>query len=102
MLVFSPRAITHEEAHVIQHDIISVSLVGHSPIRIVSDDTDVLIIITHQLQPRTNNLPATVKVTMEACSGRHTVIDENTIVQQHPAVISNKLAAHALKDCDTN
>ena len=81
---------------------IEESVGGHSPNRIVSDDTDVLIIITHQLQPRTNNLPAIVKVTMEACSGRHTVIDLNAIVQQHAAVISNILAAHALTACDTN
>ena len=39
---------------------------------------------------------------MEACSGRHTVIAVNAIVQQNAAVISNILAAHALTECDTN
>ena len=102
MLEFSPRAITHDEADIIMaYNMIEESVGGHSPIRIVADGTDVLIIITHQLKPRTNNLPATVNVTMEACSGRHTVIDVNAIVQQHAAVISNKLAAHALTECDT-
>ena len=87
-----PRAVTHDEADTIMaYNTIEESVGGQSPIRIVSDDTGVLIIITHQLHARTNNLPATVKVTTEACSGRHTVIDLNAIVQQHAAVISNKL-----------
>ena len=30
------------------------------------------------------------------------VIDVNAIVQQHAAVISNILAAHALTECDTH
>ena len=101
MLEFSPRAITHDEADIIMaYNMVQESVGGLSPIRIVSDDTDVLIIITHQLQPRTHNLPANVKVTIEACSGRHTVIDVNAIVQQHAAVISNILAAHARTECD--
>ena len=83
-----PRAITHEEAGIIMaYNMIEESVEGQSPIRIVYDDTDrVLIIIMHQPQVRTNKLPATVKVTMEACSGRHKVIDVNAIVKQHVAV----------------
>ena len=97
-----PTAITHEEADIIMvYHMIEESVGGHSPIRVVSDDTDVLLILAHHLQARTNNLPATVKVTMEACSGRHTVIDLNAIVQQHADVIPNLLAAHALTGCDT-
>ena len=97
-----PRAITHEEADIIMvYHMIEESVGGHSSIRVVSDDTYVLLIFAHHLQARTNNLPATVKVTMEACSGRHTVIDVNAIVQQHSAVVPNLLAAHALTGCDT-
>ena len=97
-----PRAITHEEAGIIMaYNMIEESVGGHSPNRIVSDDTGVLIIITHQPQARTNRLPATVKVTMEACSERQ-VIDVNAIVKQHVAVIPHVLAAHALTWCDTN
>ncbi len=63
---------THEEADIIMvYNMIEVSVGGLSPIRVVSDDTDVLIILMHQLQARAYNLPATVKVTMEACSGRN-------------------------------
>ena len=62
-----PRVITHDEADTIMaYNTIQESVGGQSPIRIVSDDTGVLIIITHQPHARTNNLPATVKVTMEA------------------------------------
>ena len=47
-----PRAISHEEAGIIMaYNMIEESVGGQSPIRIVSDDTDrVLIIITHQPQ----------------------------------------------------
>ena len=63
---------THEEADIIMaYNTIEVSFVGHSAIRVVSDDTDVFIILMHQLQARAYNLPATVKVTMEACSGEN-------------------------------
>ena len=48
---------------------IEESVGGNSPIRDVSDDTDVLIIIKHQLLSRTNNLPATVKVTIKPARG---------------------------------
>ena len=82
------RAITHEEAGIIMtYNMIEESLGGQSPIRIVSDDTGVLTICTHQPQARANKLPASVKVTMEACSGRHKVIGVNAIVKQHVAVI---------------
>ena len=68
VLEFSPRAMTHEEADIIMaYNMIEVSVGGHSPIPVASDD----IIIMHQLQARAYNLPATVKVTMEACSGRN-------------------------------
>ena len=61
---------TQEETDIIMaYNMIDVSVGGHSPIRVVSDDTDVLFIIMHQLQARAYNLPATVKVTMEASSG---------------------------------
>ena len=77
-----PRAITHEEAEIIMaYNMMEESVGGQTPIRIVSDDTYVLIITTHQLQVRTNNLPATENVTMEVCSGRHTVIVVNAVVQ---------------------
>ena len=98
-----PRAITHEEAGIIMaYNTIEESVGGQSPIRIVSDDTGVLIIITHQPQAGTNKLPATVKVTLEACSGRHKIIAVNAIVKQHVAVIPHVLAAYALTGCDTN
>ena len=71
-----PRAITYEDADIIMaYNMIEESVGGRSHIWIVSDDTDVLIMITHQLQARTNNMPATVNVTMEACSVRKTVMD---------------------------
>ena len=73
---------------------------GHSPIRVISDDTDVLLIFAHHLHAHTNNLPHTVQVPMEECSGSHAIIDVNEVVKHHAAVIPNLLGAHALSGCD--
>ncbi len=41
-------SITHEEADVIMaYHMVQEATAGHSPIRVVSDDTDVLLILVH-------------------------------------------------------
>ena len=57
--------------------------------------------LCHHLLACTTDLPATVKVTIEACAGGYTVIDVNAVVQQHASIIPNLLAVHALIGCDT-
>lgn len=59
-----------EDADVmIVYHMINEAAAGHSPIRIICDGTDVLLILAHHLQARTNDIPATVQVSIEECSG---------------------------------
>lgn len=44
------------------YHMINEAIKGRSPIKIVSDDTDVLVIIAHHLYTRTKNMPDTVQV----------------------------------------
>ena len=77
-------SIAHEEADVIMaYHMVQEATARHSPIRVVSDDTDVLLILTHA---HVNSLPHSVQVTMAGCSGIHAIIDVNEIVQQHSTV----------------
>ncbi len=95
-------SITHEEADVIMaYHMVQEATTGHSPIRVVSDDTDVLLILVHHLHAHVNSLPHGVQVTMAGCSGTHAIIDVNEVVQRHSTVIPNLLGAHALSGCDT-
>ena len=83
------------------YHMIQEAATGHSPISVVSDDTDVFLILVHNLLAHVNSLPNSIQVTMEGCSRSHTIIDVNEIAQQHDAVIPNLLGAHALSGCDT-
>ena len=74
---------------------------GHSPISVVSDDTDVLLFLVHHLHAHVNSLPNSIQVTMKGYSRSHAIIDVNEVAQQHDAVIPNLLGAHALSGCDT-
>ena len=56
-----------------------VQEVRHSPTRVVSDNIDVLLILTHHLH---------------AHSGTHAIIDVNEIVHQHSTVIPNLFGAY--------
>ena len=93
--------ITHEEADVIMaYHMIQEAVAGYFPISIVSDDTDVLLILLHHLHTHVNNLPHRIQVAMERCSGSHAIIDV-IVAEQHHAVIPNLLGAHTLSVCDT-
>lgn len=67
------------------------AIAGHSPINIVSDDIDVLLVLAHH---------HTVEVTMEAWFGSHTVVNGKGVVKKSQSIIPYILAAHALTDCD--
>ena len=97
-----PTTITHEEADIIMvHHMVKEAMSGHSPIQIVSDDTDVLLLLVHHLNIYLGSLPCTVRVFMESCSGNRAVIDVNEVVKKHKSIIPNLLAAHALTGCDS-
>ena len=94
--------LTHEEADVLMaHHTINEALAGHSSIKVVSDDTDVLVILAHHLHAKTNNMPSTVQLYMESCTKNRTVIHINEVVKKHAKVMPNLLAMHALTGCDS-
>ena len=95
-------AITHEEADIIMtYHMITEAAAGHTPIKVVSDDTDVLLLLAHHLHARTNEIPTTLQLYMESCTRDRTVININTVVEKHASILPNLLAAHALTGCDT-
>ena len=56
-------SITHEEADVIMaYHVVQEARAGHSPIRVISDDTDVLLILVNHLHAHVNSLPHSVQV----------------------------------------
>ena len=71
-----------------------------SPINIISDDTDVLLIHCHHLHACTCGIPVDVKLTMELCSDSFSVIGVNDVIRKHAAIVGNVLAAHTLTLCD--
>ena len=84
--------ITHEEADVIMaYHMIQEATMGHSPISVVSDDTDVLLILVHHLHAHANSWSQSIQVMMEGCSRSHAIIDANKVAQQHDAIIPNLL-----------
>ena len=92
----------HEEADVIMaYHMIQEAAAGHSPISVVSDDTDVLLTLVHHLHAHANSWSQSIQVMMEGCSRSHAIIDVNKVVQQHDAIIPILLGAHALSGCDT-
>ena len=96
------KSVTHEEADVLMaYHMINEAVAGHSPIKVVSDDTDVLVILAHHMSMHTNNMPGVTEVFMESCSRNRAVIDVNKVVGKHTKIMPNILAAHALTGCDT-
>ena len=94
--------ITHEEADVIMvYHMIDEALKGRSRIRVVSDDTDVFLILCYHLHMLTNKLPKDTQISMEAVSSGRSVISINDVVKNHSEIIPNILGAHALTGCDT-
>ena len=65
------------------HHVINEALKGHTRILVVSDDTDVFLLLSYHLYMRTNNIPEDTLVSMEAVSGSRTVININDVVKKH-------------------
>lgn len=95
-------AVHHEETDVLMaYHMIQEATNGHKSIRVVSDDTDVLVILAHHLYSRTNGLPEDLVLTMETCTSSKPVIDVGEIVRIHKNIMPNLLCAHAFTGCDT-
>lgn len=92
----------HEEADVLMaFHVINESSLGQRNIRVVSDDTDVLIILAHHLHMKTKGLSQNMTLSIESCTSTHNVISVNDVIRQHATIMPNLLAAHALTGCDT-
>ena len=75
-----------------------LSVVNPDKAVVLSDDTDVFILLIHFLY--TGDL--TTQVYMQSTSyDPNTVIDINKTYEEHIDVVPNILAAHALSGCDT-
>ncbi|KAL8571528.1 hypothetical protein ACOMHN_056823 [Nucella lapillus] len=92
----------HEEADVLMAcHIINEASSGHTTIKVISDDTDVLVILAHHMHKQTGGLSNHVALFMESCSSGHNVICVNDVISSHQNIMPNLLAAHALTGCDT-
>jgi hypothetical protein len=80
---------------------ITEALKGHSKIHVVSDDTDVFLILAYHLCMLTNNLPKDTYVTMEGFSGRRAIISINDVVKKQGKILPKILGNHALSGCNT-
>ena len=90
---------THEEADVSMVHIVirEATAAPDNHIRVVSDDTDVLVLLAHHVHAA--HLSA--DIAMEECSGNRSVISINDVVRKHKGIMDNLLAAYALTGCDT-
>ena len=87
----------HEEADII---IVQQALKGASEARrvaVVSDDTDVFVLLVHHYEEAKLNLP----MTMESPSKGRAVIDIQQTVKKHRNIVKHILPAHAISGCDT-
>ena len=88
---------THEEADVIMTSQALQIALEKTPVTVVSDDTDVFLLLLHFTDSNNIGTP----VYMEATKGERTVIDIIETKAKHSSLCSRLLAAHALTGCDT-
>ena len=88
---------THEEADVVlMQQMLTVSRENPAGITVVSDDTDVFVLLLHYYLE-----DLTLLVTMESPIKDRVVVDIGKTVEKHQNIIPEILAAHALSGCDT-
>ena len=88
----------HEEADVIMvQQMAQISQSGAKGISVISDDTDVFVLLIHFYA----ELDLTCGLRMEATGSDRTVIDIAATVREHSDVVTNLLAMHCLSGCDT-
>ena len=89
------QPVDHEEADVLMaYHMLQEAKIGQTTIKVVSGDTDVLIILAHHLhtQPQTRKY---VSLSMESTSSG-SVVNVNGVVKTHKAILPNLLAAHGM------
>ena len=92
-------AIAHEEADniIVQQVMMCAQSDEQSAITVISDDTDVFVLLVHYYQ--TEHMKN--HVTMESPIKERTVTDIGKTVEKHAGLVTDILASHALTGCDT-
>ena len=90
------------ETHQEEADIIIVQLVLHCvgearQIAVVSDDTDVFVLLLYHYQMAEVEVP----LTMELPSKERAILDIKVTQAKHRDIVKNLLPAHAISGCDT-
>ena len=90
---------SHEEADniIVQQVMLSARNSEESDITVISDDTDVFILLLHYYHAE--NMKN--RITMESPIKERRVIDIGKTVEKHVSFVSELLPAHALTGCDT-
>ena len=89
---------THEEADVVMvQQMVHIASAGATSIRVISDDTDVFVLLLHFFQ----SAHLTCDLIMVGTSHTRSSVDIKATVQKHDELISSVLAAHVLTGCDT-
>ena len=88
----------HEEADVvIAKQVLFLAAQGMDCIRVICDDTDVVVLLMHYYF--TEQL--TCQLYMVGTSPSRSTVDIKATVEKHSGLVKNILAAHALSGCDT-
>ena len=87
------------ETHQEEADIIIVlKCVGEAQsISVISDDTDVFVLLLHHYQMAGLEVP----LTMESPSKERAILDITLTQAKHKKIVTNLLPAHAISGCDT-
>ena len=89
---------THEEADVIiVQQIVHLALKGAQSIQVISDDTDVFVLLLHFFALE----KLTCRIFMVGSSHGKSSVDITATAKNHSEFISELLAGHALSGCDT-
>ena len=89
---------THEEADVvIVQQMVHIALTGAPSIRVISDDTDVFVLLVHFFKSES----LTCDLVMVGTSHGRTSVDIKATAQKCAHFVSEILAAHVISGCDT-
>ena len=88
----------HEEADVIiPHQVVYMTSLGCCSIKVISDDTDVFVLLVHYYTEK----KLTSTLLMEPTSQGRSSVNIGSTVVKHRSVAPQLLSAHALTGCDT-
>lgn len=89
---------THEEADVmIIQQVVHLAETGKKEIKVVADDTDVFVLLSHFYAER----QLSCNLVMVGTSATKSSVDIKATVEMHADIIGDLLPAHALSGCDT-